>query len=399
MNIAVDRLRERHDWVQLTKAADIPIAEINWLWSGWLARGKLHLLAGDAGTGKTTLAIAIAAMVSTGGTWPDGTIAPVGNVLIWSGEDDSADTIVPRLAVAGADLGRVLIVGDVHNSRAARPFDPSDDLSMLATAAERFGDVSLLIIDPVVATVSGDSHKNTEVRRSLQPVLDLAQRLSCAVLGVSHFSKGGAGVDPLLRITGSVAFGAVARIVFVAAKRRESDDRVVARAKSNIGPDGGGFAYRIELTEGEVVASRVQWGETLEGNARELIADESDFAPRAAESAEKWLQELLGTGPQPVTLIRSSAETTGYRWRTLERAKQSLGVRSAKDAADGGWRWSLAGVEHRQDRHLGYGGVGGLSAAEDPGLISQLREVGSTSIAVEEQQTSREIECSGGKSS
>lgn len=399
MTTAITSLRETHDRVELTRAVDIPMAAVNWLWSGWLARGKLHLLAGDAGTGKTTLAIAIAATISSGGVWPDGTTAPEGNVLIWSGEDDAADTIVPRFACAGADLSRVLIVGDVRNSRSVRPFDPAQDLSTLAAAAERLGDVSLMVLDPVVAAVSGDSHKNSEVRRSLQPVLDLAQRLNCAVLGVSHFSKGGAGIDPLLRITGSVAFGAVARVVYVAAKRCDSDDRVLARAKSNIGPDDGGFVYRILLSEGAIVASRVEWRDALDGSARDLISDESDARPGVTASAEEWLRDLLGSGPQTVNLIRSNADTSGYRWRTVERAKQSLGIRSVKDASDGGWRWSMSGIEHRQDRHRGHDGLGGLPAAQDPVLNSQQRKAGAASIAVELGRMSREIECSGGKSS
>ncbi len=358
---AVSLLRERQEHVELIRAIDLPMQEIEWLWPGWLARAKLHLLAGDAGTGKTTLAIAIAALVSSGRSWPDGSAPPVGNVLIWSGEDDAADTIVPRLMAAGADLERVFVVGDVCSSQGARPFDPSQDLAMLEKEAARIGDVALLIVDPIVSTVSGDGHKNAEVRRSLQPLVDLATNLRCAVLGIAHFSKAGMGIDPLLRVTGSVAFGAVARVVCVAAKRRGEEDRVFCRAKSNIGPDEGGFAYRITLSEGAFSASFVSWGEPMEGAARDLIADSPGPTAGDGESAKSWLQDLLGAGPIPVSSIESEAAQRGYAWRTLERVKKSMGIRSSRDGPDGGWRWSMPALEDRQHRHVGDGGVGGVA--------------------------------------
>ena len=156
--------------VELQCAADIQCVPIRWLWPGWMARGKLHILAGSPGTGKTTIAGHFASVVSRGERWPDGTRAPVGNVLIWSGEDDPADTLVPRLRVAGADLSRIFIIGSTRDGNGElRPFDPATDIPALEYEAQRIGSVSMLIADPVVSAVTGDSHKNTEVRRALQP--------------------------------------------------------------------------------------------------------------------------------------------------------------------------------------------------------------------------------------
>ncbi len=199
--------------VVLTPASSIVCRPIRWLWPGFTARGKLHILAGAPGTGKTTIALDLAATQSRGGRWPDGSLATVGNVLIWSGEDDAEDTIVPRLKAAGADLSRIHIIGDALIDDEPRAFDPARDLAALEWQAAQVGDIALLIADPVVSAVTGDSHKNTEVRRALQPVVELASRLDCAVLGISHFSKGTAGRDPTERVTGSVAFGAIARVV------------------------------------------------------------------------------------------------------------------------------------------------------------------------------------------
>lgn len=363
--ISVSQIPLKRERVDLIPASEISLLEIRWLWSDWIARAKFHLLAGDAGTGKTTLAIAIAATISSGGTWPDGSAALPGNVLIWSGEDDACDTIVPRLTAAGANLDRVFVVGEVRSAVEARPFDPAYDLEMLAVEASRIGEIALVIVDPVISAVAGDSHKNAEVRRSLQPLVDLACRLDAAVLGISHFSKMATGGDPLLRVTGSVAFGAVARVVLVAAKRGDEGSRVLARAKSNIGPDEGGFNYEIDVSDGTFSASFVKWGEALEGAARELLAGDGSAQPAAAEDALAWLQAFLASGPQSVRCVRAAAEQCGIRWRTLERAKQSLGIRSTKHAPDGGWLWSLPakqGCEDRQDRQAERGGLGGLDA-------------------------------------
>ncbi len=100
--------------------------------------------------------------------------------------------------------------------------------------------------------MTGDSHKNTEVRRAMQPLVDLADACNCAVLGITHFSKGGQGSDPAQRVVGSVAFTAVARVVLVAAKVKDEqgeDARILARGKSNIGPDDVGFAYHMDQCE------------------------------------------------------------------------------------------------------------------------------------------------------
>ena len=211
----------------------------------WLAKGKLHILGGAPGTGKTTLTLSLAATVTRGGVWPDGSrcLTP-GRVVIWSGEDDPADTLVPRLTAAGADLSLVDFVGDVQQDGKARSFDPARDIEPLRHAIKRAGGASLLNVDPVVSAVAGDSH-NSETRRALQPLVDLAGELVAALVGVTHFSKGTSGREPLERLTGSLAFGALARIVMVTAKSQGQAigghaERILCRAKSNIGEDWGG---------------------------------------------------------------------------------------------------------------------------------------------------------------
>jgi putative DNA primase/helicase len=346
--------------VKLRRADEIECRPIKWSWPGWLARGKLHILAGAPGTGKTTIAIALAAVVTRGGLWPDGTRAPVGNVLIWSGEDDAADTLIPRLMAAGADLARVHMIGDATDDNGERrAFDPAIDIPKLEHEAKAIGPVSLLIADPVVSAVTGDSHKNTEVRRALQPLVDLAARLGAVVLGITHFSKGSAGRDPLERVTGSIAFGAIARVVMVTAKHpageggREPARRILARAKSNIGPDDGGFVYELDQVSiptkhGAIEASVVRWGARLEGSARDLLGEAETEASEQVEERRdvaSWLREILHDGPMQAKQVEAVAKASGYAWRTVQRARMPAKVQTVRVGfgKDSFHEWSLSG--------------------------------------------------------
>lgn len=343
--------------VELLCARDVKIEPVRWLWEGWLAAGKLHILAGAPGTGKTTIALALAATVTTGGRWPDGTRAERGDALIWSGEDDPTDTLAPRLMAAGADLARVQFVRSVRDHDGARPFDPATDMAALTAAARRLPDLRLLILDPIVNAVGADSHKNVEVRRALAPVVDLAESLRVAAFGISHFSKNTAGRDPVERVTGSLAFGALPRVVLAAAKIKNddgTDGRLLARAKNNLGPDSGGFAYSLELAEigGGISASRVLWGGAVEGTARELLADADAEAGGEQRDAADWLRERLADGPVDSNEVKRDGEASGISWATLRRAKKRIGAESSKNGMTGGWYWYLPKVlKGAEDAH------------------------------------------------
>ena len=342
--------RLMRDSVVLTCGTDLTPEPYRWLWQYWLAMGKLHILAGAPGQGKTTIALAMAATITIGGRWPDGSRCAPGNVLIWSGEDDPADTLVPRLMAAGADRARCYFIEGARRGGEVVPFDPARDLGQLLEAIEKIGGISLLVIDPVVSAVTGDSHKNTEVRRALQPLVDLAAKCDCAVLGITHFAKGGQGTDPAQRVVGSVAFTAVARVVMVAAKvkgdEEGQDTRILARSKSNIGPDDGGFQYHLEQSEPlpGIHASHIAWGKAVEGTARELLTDPDDGpqdegAGSAKEAAEEFLLELLKDGATATKHIQEQAKEAGISWATVRRASDALGVK--KRPSNGSWYWQL----------------------------------------------------------
>lgn len=336
------------DAVILARGSDLNPVPVAWLWKFWLALKKLHILAGAPGQGKTTIAMAMAATITIGGRWPDGTRCEVGNVVILSGEDDPADTLLPRLKAVGADCSRVYFAKGRRIGSETVPFDPARDMVPLRTAIEGIGNVRLVIIDPVVSAVTGDSHKNTEVRRALQPLVELADACNCAVLGITHFAKGGQGSDPSQRVVGSVAFTAVARIVMVAARVKAEEDgqdmRILARSKSNIGPDDGGFQYHLEQCEPipGIPASRIAWGKAVDGTARELLT-EPDGPPQeeaetsAMDSAADFLRELLTEGSAPSKYVETEAKAAGISWITVRRASDAMGVK--KRRMNGAWYW------------------------------------------------------------
>lgn len=344
-------LRGSEPEVSLICAADVEAKPVDWIWEGWLARSMLHILAGDGGTGKTTLSLSLAATVSKGGQLPDGTRAPQGNVLFWTGEDALAEVLIPRLQEAGADMTRVYFVRDVGEGRDRRAFDPATDVYALEQQARRIGGVALVVVDPIASAVAGDSHKNTEVRRGLQPLVDLGEALGAAVLGITHFSKNSSSRRATERIIGSVAFSALARVSMVTVMGKDGACRFV-RSKSNVGPQGDGFEYSIQVTERDLdgkaaKVSRVAWGGPLSGRADELLEQVESKRLQRDEACD-WLYQLLKDGPVTSKELKAKAVEDGVAWRTVERAKEQLEVIAERQGVKGkgrgvgDWVWRLA---------------------------------------------------------
>ncbi|QGZ61078.1 AAA family ATPase [Paraburkholderia acidisoli] len=341
------KAEEVRDGIVLVNAANLEPQPVDWLWNEWLALGKLHLLAGAPGQGKTTLAMSLAAIVTRGGRWPDGSNCTAGSVVIWSGEDDPGDTLLPRLMAAGAKRDKVYFVSGKNINGEFQSFDPARDTAALSKECEQLGDVRLIIVDPISSAVTGDSHKNTETRRALQPLVNLAADMNAALIGITHFSKGGQGVDPTQRVIGSIAFAAVARVVLVAAKVKSadgSDRRIFARSKSNIGPDDGGFEYHLEQIEPQagLLASVVVWGEKVEGAATELLSEPAEGDKdelNAKETAMEFLREILSS-PVQATTVALEAKAQGISARTLRRAADALRVKSRRGHGNV-FYWSL----------------------------------------------------------
>lgn len=246
-------------------------------------------------------------------------------------------------------MSRVYIIQGRTNAQGdADPFDPANDIALLRATADDIGGVSLLMLDPIVSAVKGDMHKANDVRRALQGVVDFAEQNNCAVVGISHFAKGGLGSSPADRVIGSQAFSALARTVLVAAKQEGSDARVLARAKSNIGTDEGGVSYTIEpcdISDG-IETTRVVWGSAIEGTAREILGDveaSDDERLEDGDDPAEALRRILSAGPITGREAKKLMTDNGYTQKQIRRARERLSVVTARSGFGGETlvTWSL----------------------------------------------------------
>ncbi len=350
---------------QSTCLADVVPVPIRWLWPQRLALGKVSLLVGQPGVGKSQLSCALAAAVTRGGRLPDGAHAPKGSVVFVTCEDDPADTIVPRLAAAGADLERVhhlAWIVDPKDAARREHFSVAAHHEALAEMIAAIGDVRLLIIDPITAYMgAADSHKTADVRQALAPLQELAAAEHVAVLAISHLNKNGAEGSALNRVVGSGAFVAVARSAWLIAADPGDEDgqrRIFTPLKNNIGDDQAGFAFAVEGVElgGGITTSRVVFeAEPVRVDADELLRDQGQQPEErgARQEAEDWLYDLLancapGTGLATKT-VTDQAAAAGISERTLRRARARLGIRATK--SEGGGPWVMILPDHvRQAR-------------------------------------------------
>ena len=342
----------------------VQMIRVEWFWKNRLAIGMFHLLGGTPGTGKSTIAFTWAATISAGGEFADGARAPKGKVLIWSGEDSYEATIKPRLVAAGADMTNI---GFLNQPRALKDgnkvdFNPANHLPALMAEIETMskGEVVMLIIDPIV-TVIGDKDNNStsEVRSALAPLVAMLDKLGIIGLGIMHFTKGSETKDPKDRFNGSSGYIALARVGFAVVKDQNKDGRhLLTVAKSNIGPEGGGYNYHIERAEvtdpnvGVIETSKVVWGDTLEGDARQLIREaeviQRDRPANKQQRATALLREMLSAGPCLVHDIEAAATNEGIGWRTVEAAKNKIGAVSERSDPDNNrslYQWRIPVVD------------------------------------------------------
>ena len=339
-----------NDFVEITSMENIEMEQLTWLWNGFLPKGKLTLLAGPSGVGKSTIAFSFAATVSAGAMWPDHTQSECGHVLIWSSEDDVADTILPRLVAMGAVRQNIHVLKSTTKHGVKNSFDPATDVPLLYQTIQRMGGKpSLLIIDPIVSAIAGDSHKSNDVRRGLQALVDMAAELDMAVLGITHFAKNSQGRNPVERIIGSQAFAAFARVNLVAAENEETGERVFCKAQTNISKDKGGFTYTIEVRplDNNIIGTAIVWGGSIEGNARKILGgiedgDESGKErKKQVQQAEEFLIKELKDGPRtPKELAELAKNVYGIHEKALQRARARLNIQPIKDGKNA-WIWKL----------------------------------------------------------
>jgi putative DNA primase/helicase len=334
-------------------AASIEPTTVEWLSPGRLAVGKITIIDGDPGLGKSQITLDWAARISRGEPlpgsegWPNREpITMPRNVLLISSEDGESDTIRPRLDAAGADPRRVFVMDMVDE--AGNKFLPmlGKHLWAIERQIEATG-AAMLVVDPLFAHLDPDvkSNNDQDVRRVLSPMASMAERAGCAILVLRHLNKA-QGIASLYRGGGSIGIVGAARIALLVHKDTDDESgvrRLLMVQKANVGREAETLAYQID-GDGVSGMSHIQWlgysTKTVDG----VMGQPLDRMDREdASEAEEWLRDMLASGPVSSTEIMREATKAGFRERALKRAKSNIGAKVQRHGfgKEGQWQWHI----------------------------------------------------------
>lgn len=333
--------------------ADVKPERVQWLHKGRWPLGKLGLLAGIQGKGKSFTTCDMAARVSRGIPFADTRDVPnpVGSVIFLAAEDGLADTLAPRLLAHDADTRKIHAIDGVEevDRSGVRMFDLVRDAALLERRIVEIGDVRLVVVDPVDSYVGGklDSNSKTDVRQVLAPLVTLAERYRICIVGVGHLSKS-PQANALFKVCGSIAYTAVARAVhFVCDDPADPRRRLYVCGKMSVGKMPDGMAFTLEGGDEDAgIPPVVTWSaEAVTMTADDALCDSGDednSSSRLAEACD-WLRELLAVENVKASDVYEQAEQCRIHERTLHRAKKALGIRSVKLVGEGKplWWWCL----------------------------------------------------------
>lgn len=300
--------------------SDIQPKATEWLWPGRIPLGELTVLDGDPCSNKSSVLLDLAARVSTGRGMTDETSGVEGGVLLLLGEDSIAKTVRRRLEVAEADLTRIAVLD--------KPvLLPSDDNELEEAAC--LISAKLIIIDPLMAFLKADSNKDQKVRSALSPLAAIADKTNAAIVMVRHLNKGG-GRHSLYRGSGSIGIIAATRSGLMIGKSPDDPNlRVLCHVKNNLGLLAPSLLFEPVDVGG---IPQIEWRGECDYTADDLLASPQQNAGKLAE-AMMFLTETLAEGPVEQRTIKQRAVAGGMAYRTVERAKEVLGVVSDRD----GW--------------------------------------------------------------
>ena len=317
--------------LQMIKMSEIQSQEVSWLWYPFIPYGKLTIIQGDPGDGKTTLVLNIAAWLSKGeGLDSEMKLSEPVNVIYQSAEDGLADTVKPRLELAGADCERILVIDEKEKSLSM--VDERLEKAIVQTKAR------MLILDPIQAYLGGgmDMNRANEARDMTKKLGALAEKHQCAIVLIGHMNKA-AGNKAAYRGMGSIDFFAVARSVLLVGRvEGEPDIRAVVQIKNNLAAFGHPKAFALS-------EDGFQWLGDYEITADEVLGG---IVPKAnkMEQAKRLLRELaLTTDAIQSNEIFDMADEQGISKRTLENAKREFGIRAKK--INNSWYWELDKVK------------------------------------------------------
>jgi hypothetical protein len=329
---------------RLTTLATVSRRDLRWFWPGWIPLGKITVLDGDPGLGKSTLLLDLAARASRHLPMPDGQPSDGGPSLLLSAEDDLEDTVRPRLEAAGANLSLVHHFSAVESGLGLRSPVLPEDLGVLAATVKEQG-IRLVILDPFFAYLGEglDTSRDHDMRRVLFALGQLAAQAGCAIVLVRHLNKGN-NSKAVYRGGGSIGITAAARMVLlVAADPYDSETRVVAVAKSNVSARHRSLSYRLQQgDQGLTIAWRGETDWTADALLETRVSEEDRSA---LDEACDFLGSVLENGPVASDDLKAQAQALGLTERTPNRAKKTMGVKSKKVKGPLGpqWVWEKKG--------------------------------------------------------
>jgi len=343
--------KARH--LEFTKASNIDVKPLMWIWKNRLPLGKLSLLGGDPGLGKTLVSNDIIARITTGRDYPDKETCSQGACAILASEDDAADTIVPRLLAAGADISHVILLGDVIEPSGRFSTYSLQNIELLEDALKTVVNLKLLVIDPLKQYCSGvDTHNNADTRAILAPLTQMAARLNIAVVGIEHLNKSGSDT-PLHRISGSIAFVAAARSAYAITKDQDDPSRrLMLPLKSNLSKEISGLAYKVEEQNGFPI---VVWeNEPVVQSAEEAFSTDDQIDRRyAVDEAKDILIELLADGAKKRSDIFKTTRSQDITDSTIKRAARKLGIESIPNGRESIWQLPAALITKLNSERFG----------------------------------------------
>jgi hypothetical protein len=341
----------------LVRASDIECTSINWLWPQRIVGDGLTIVTGPVGISKSLISVDVAARVTIGDKWPDGTgHAPQGSVILFGAEDDAGKVVVPRLAAAGADLERVHVCQGAVTADDDAGDEPAAvilerHIGELRDALDAVADCRLIVFDPLPDYIAGDENNSAEVRAALVPLARLAQERNVAVVAVLHQNKKN-DLTTVQRIAGSGAFAQIARVVLSIGTHPEDADketgkrRIMLVSKNNYGERDVGQAYEIETR------SNGQPGLVWQAGLVTMDADEIARRPTGGREHEDRrneavdaLRDLLASGEKNAATVTATLQDAGLGRRQIDHASHVLNV--IKTKRPHGWCWRLPASESR----------------------------------------------------
>lgn len=322
--------------LKLINMEQVEVEKIDWLLYPFIPFGKVTIVQGDPGKGKTTMVLQIIAKLTKGeAVLPSGSdesaleektmvLEPV-NVIYQTAEDGLGDTIKPRLLSAGADCSRVMVIDD--NDQALTMMDARLEEAIIQTKAR------LVVLDPIQGFLGTDvdMHRANEIRPLMKRVAVLAEKYHCAIILIGHMNKNSNGKSSY-RGLGSIDFQAAARSVLIVGRiKDEPEIRVVCHVKSSLAPEGKSIAFRLDKDTG------FEWIGEYDISADDLLS--GDNRGQKIHEAKEFLKEILVSGSVAQTKVAEEAESRGIKKKTLWNAKKELEIDSVKIGNQ--WFWML----------------------------------------------------------